>query len=328
MSFFHLALNNLLDLPLLCFIAGILVSWMKPAFRLPSRLNQFLTVYILFAIGIKGGGPLVEHVSSAALLFLMTLTALVIWGLVQPIFCFQLLKTFTRVDQMTAAAISASFGSISVMTFITATSFLEHLQVSYQESIIAILAIMEIPAIISGICLARASQNTHSKSLPKLTELFREAVLNKAILALVAGLIMGGVLYGTSLNAVNQTIISVFRPFLCLFLFDLGLHVGLHRQHFRSFSLSLSFFGLYMPLIGGSFGLLLSYCMGLDAGTGTLIAVLTASASYIAVPAAMRIALPQAKEAIYLPLSLGITFPFNVTFGIPIYYQMATRFLT
>jgi hypothetical protein len=254
----------------------------------------------------------------------MILIGLILWGFLNPLLSFYLLKSFTRVDRVTAAAIAASFGSVSVMTFITATSFLDQLKVDYQGFIIPALAIMEIPAIISGIFLAKTFDKGSSSSFGKL---LRESLINKAIVAMVVGLVTGIVFYANQLTPISDTFLRSFKPLLCLFLFDMGLHVGFQKQHLRSFSWSLNIFAVYMPLIGGSFGLFLSYLLGLDAGTGTLVAVLTASASYIAVPAAMRIALPEAKEAIYLPLSLGIAFPFNVIVGIPLYYYLAVLFL-
>ncbi len=327
MNFLQLAFHHLFNLPLLCFATGIGVTLWKPINKLSVKLNHLLTVYILFSIGIKGGGPLLDYLKAAAPFFFMILGILMIWGFIQPFFSFRLLRKFTQVDIMTAAAISASFGSISIMTFITAVSFLEHLHISYQQSIIAILAILEIPAIISGIFLAKTAEKKEKNSVLDVIKLLREALCNKAIIAMIAGLMTGTFFQVFHFQALSGIIVGCFKPLLCLFLFDLGLRVGSYQQHFQSFSLSLSLFGFYMPLIGGCFGLLLSYFLGLDKGTGTLITVLTASASYIAVPAAMRLAVPQAQEAVYLPLSLGIAFPFNITFGIPIYYYIARLFL-
>lgn len=323
MDLFSVIIKNLFNLPLLCFIGGVaLALWRKmPTF--PLRLHRFLTIYILFCIGLKGGAPLVAYFGSSPLFFGVVLGSLVLYGFLQPFLSFYLLKIFTRVDRSTAAAVSASFGSISVMTLIAGTSFLDHLHVSYEKFVLAILAVMEIPAIISGIFLARNETSSSSGT----GKLFLETLLNRAILAIVGGLVVGALL-GSSLPFLQTSLQISFQPILCLFLFDMGLHVGLHRDNLRSFSWPLSLFGIYMPLLGAMAGLGMSYCLGLDAGTGTLIAVLTASASYIAVPAAMRIALPEAKEAVYLPLSLGIAFPFNVVIGIPLYYRIALSLLS
>lgn len=302
----------------ICFIAGVLLSLIKSDLRLYRPLTQFLTIWILFCIGLKGGAPLVEHLGASSSQFSTTLTCLIVWGALQPILSFYLLKRFTPVDPMTGAAISASFGSVSVMTFVTALTFLDQQQIPYQEFIIPALAIMEIPAIISGIFLAKRFCRSSS-----LSGIFRHSLLNKAIITIFLGLVVSAVIP----TAITASLLLPFKPLLALFLFEMGLQVGRQKHYFRSLSWSLNFFALYMPLIGALVGLLLSYLLQLDIGTGTLVAVLSASASYIAVPAAMKIALPQAKEGIYLPLSIGIAFPFNIMFGIPIYYYFAQKLL-
>lgn len=329
MEFLHLVIQNILNFPLFCFLFGFFFFRLKPEFRLPPCLNKWLTVYILFSIGLKGGGPLLEHSSFSDSSFFLILGSLIFWGLLTPFFAYYLLRVFTHVDRLTAAAIGASFGSVSVMTFVGAISFLDQLNVDYQKLIIAILSIMEIPAIISGVLIAKAAsdENGNFPRSSKTFELLRKALFNKAVIGIVIGLLTGAILHSIHFDQASSRILFFFKPLLCLFLFDMGLKVSSQKEHFSLFSWRLNFFGLYMPLIGGSFGLVLSYILGLNVGTGTLVAVLTASASYIAVPAAMRIVLPEAKEAIYLPLSLGIAFPFNMIIGIPLYYYLALNFL-
>jgi hypothetical protein len=183
---------------------------------------------------------------------------------------------------------------------------------------------MEIPAIISGLFLAKSFKGADSRSRKGV---LAEAIFNKTVLFIFAGMAFGFFCYLMQWKVVPDKIFLLFKPFLCLFLFNMGWLVGRHREDLGQFSWSLSLFGLYMPLIGGAFGIFLSSLFHLDVGTGTLIAVLSASASYIAAPAAMRVALPEAKEAVYLPLSLGVAFPFNVVVGIPLYYQAALKFL-
>ncbi len=324
MGLFDLVLKNLFNAPLLCFVAGVGIAFFRNKQLLPGKIYRLLTMYILFCIGFKGGAPLVHYFGVNPWFFMGVLGSLVLWGFLQPFLSFYLLKIFTRIDTTTAAAVSACFGSISVMTFVAAVTFLEVLQIPYQGLVVAMLAIMEMPAIISGLVLARFYREARPSNFGHL---FMEIFFNPAILAIVGGLILGGLL-GDRFPAISQAFTTSFLPFLCLFLLDMGVLVGLHRSSLRSFSWSLSLFGLYMPLIGAFVGLSLSSMFGLDVGTGTLIAVLAASASYIAVPAAMKIVLPQAEEAIYLPLSLGIAFPFNVVVGIPLYYLVASKLLS
>lgn len=327
MHIYHLIGVNLFNLPLICFFVGIGISFFKSDFQYPERVNKELTRWILLCIGLKGGVALAEHFHSMTVLFLMILGALIAWGFVQPVLAFFLLKRWTRVDCMTAGAIAASFGSVSVMTFVTGLSFLEHLGVGYREEMIIALAIMEVPAIISGLFLVKRFGKNQLSGTMTISRVLFESLFNQAIVTLLVGLGVGAFFYAYEWMSMNRTILSSFTPCLCLFLLDMGMRVGQHRKEFRSFSWQLNLFAIYMPLIGGGFGLLLSYLFGMDRGTATLIAILGASASYIAVPAAMRVALPQAKEAIYLPLSLGIAFPFNIAIGIPLYYHFAHSFL-
>lgn len=328
MNFSTAIFENLINIPLLFFLFGFLFSLIQPRVRLPSGVTKIVTLFILFAIGVKGGGPLIEKSLSSLQLFSNTIAPLIGWGLLSPLLSFYLIRSSNRVDPMTAAAIAASFGSVSAITFITAISFLDQLQVSYHEFIIPALTVMEVPAIVSGIFIGKMfKKKGASGDLPPFKTL-AHALFNKVILSIILGLILGALFQSNGLKLINTTLLFFFKPLLCLFLFDLGISVGLQRGQFASLSWSVNLFGLYMPLIGGSFGLLLSSLLGLDVGTGTLVAVLTGSASYIAVPAAMRIALPEAKEAVYLPLSLGIAFPFNVIIGIPLYYSMANLLLS
>lgn len=293
--------------------------------------TSFLTIYILVSIGVKGGAPLVDYLIISPSFFFLFVAGLALWGFLHPFLSFYLLRKLTKLDPQTAAAVSASFGSISIMTIITALSFLDFLQVDYEKFVIAILAIMEIPAIVSGLILANMyseeSQNQRSLRESVCLKLIKECLFNKVILALTGGLLAGAVLCYFGLSQICQMVLWPFQMLLCLFMFQMGMLVCAQRSQLAFFSYSLFLFGLFMPLLGAGIGLLFSCLFGFNPGTGTLIAVLLASASYIAVPAAMRLAVPSAKEAVYLPLSLGVVFPFNVLIGIPLYYYIAQRVL-
>lgn len=317
----NLFFSNLFTIPIFSFVFGGLFSFLRKESFFSKKFNSFLTLFLLFSIGLKGGISLVGC-SSCRIFYLLGL--LVLWGLIQPFFSYWILRKFTKIDSMTAAAISACFGSISLMTYVAAATFLEKLGIQYEGLIVAALAIMEIPAIISGLFLAKSFKGADSRSRKGV---LAEAIFNKTVLFIFAGMAFGFFCYLMQWKVVPDKIFLLFKPFLCLFLFNMGWLVGRHREDLGQFSWSLSLFGLYMPLIGGAFGIFLSSLFHLDVGTGTLIAVLSASASYIAAPAAMRVALPEAKEAVYLPLSLGVAFPFNVVVGIPLYYQAALKFL-
>jgi hypothetical protein len=321
MNILNTLLNNLMTLPVICFLSGILFSKLNFNWLFRSKIHSFLTYFLLFSIGFKGGGAFMEHANSS---FFLLLGIMIAWGLIQPFLSYWVLKIFTKTDNSTSAAIAACFGSVSVMTFIAATAFLEKLHVPYETLVIAVLAMMEFPAILSGLFISqwRKASVVHNKK-----NLWTHTFFNKTILMIFLGMAIGVICYQLNLNSLSAYILMVFKPCLCLFLLNMGLLIGKQRGELNQFSWSLSLFGFYMPLIGGVVGIALSYFFGLDPGTGTLIAVLSASASYIAVPAAVRIAIPEAKEAIYLPLSLGIAFPFNVLIGIPIYYFLAIKLL-
>ncbi len=263
-----------------------------------------------------------QHSSSE---FFSLLGMMIGWGLIQPFISYWILRKFTKTDGATAAAIAACFGSVSVMTFVAATAFLEKVHVPYETLVVAILATMEVPAILSGLFISKWKNESASQNKKNL---WTHTFFNKTILMILSGMAIGMICYQLQISYLPSYMLIIFNPCLCLFLFNMGLLIGKQRKDLNQFSWSLSLFGFYMPLIGGAFGIALSYFLGLNPGTGTLIAVLSASASYIAVPATVRIAIPEAKESIYLPLSLGIAFPFNVLIGIPIYYFSALKLLS
>jgi hypothetical protein len=214
-----------------------------------------------------------------------------------------------------------------MVTFATATAFLKSHEIAYAGYVVAILALMEAPAILSGLFIAHKTApetKTHKNEEKKLA---REIFTNGAILLLFGAFLIGWITGQPGFDKVSGFLDSPFQGILCLFLLDMGLLVAKNLHHLKSFTWPLALFGIYMPMIGASIGLTISWLIGLDVGTGTLITVLCGSASYIAVPAAMRLALPEAKPAIYVPMSLAITFPFNVTLGIPLYFTLATQLL-
>lgn len=312
---------HLFTLPIFCLIGGVISSFFIKKLYGMKQINLTLSLSILFLIGLKGGGPLFKNSTANATLLL---SALVLWGLCLPFLSFAFLKRFTRIDSTTAAVVAACFGSVSVMTFVAGVNFLESQKTPYQGLVFAAVAIMEIPAILSGLFISKMNVSKNPISLKK--SIF-EAFFNPTICAIILGMVCGASLEALDKAQITLHLQSAFKPTLYLFLFFMGIRIGQQRAHFKQFSWSLSLFGLYMPMLGASSGILLSYWMNLDVGTGTLIAILGASASYIAVPAAMKLALPAAREAIYLPLSLGITFPFNVLIGIPLYYEAAFQLL-
>lgn len=326
MEFLNLVTQNLLSPAILFFALGIIAGCLKSDLEVPDSISRYLSLYLMMAIGFKGGVAIANtHDLNGEVMG--TIAAGLVIGFLQPFLGYALLKLTTKLDSPTAAAVAAHYGSISMVTFATAAAFLKTNEVIYAGYIVAVLALMEAPAILSGLFIAHraAPQTKHTQE--EKTLLNREIFTNGAILLLTGAFLIGWITGQKGLDKVAGFLDEPFQGILCLFLLDMGLMVAKNLHHLRSFTWPLVFFGIYMPLIGAAVGLLTSRIIGMDVGTGMLFTVLCASASYIAVPAAMRLALPEAKAAIYVPMSLAITFPFNVTLGIPIYFSLAETLL-
>lgn len=327
MEFLNAISENLLTPPILFFMLGILAGALKSDLQVPESISRYLSLYLMMAIGFKGGVAL-ANTPDISNEIILTAVAGVLVGFLQPFMGYWLLKKTTKLDNPTAAAVAAHYGSISMVTFVTASAFLDTHEIIYAGYIVAVLALMEAPAIISGLFIAHRTApetKTHTSEEKKLG---RDIFTNGAIMLLFGSFFIGWITGPSGMEKVDDFLIDPFQGILCLFLLDMGLMVARNLSHMKGFSWSLVAFALYMPLIGGAIGMSLSYLIGLDIGTGLLFTSLCAGASYIAVPAAMRLALPEAKAAIYLPMSLAITFPFNIILGIPLYYQVAEKILS
>lgn len=321
MDLLNIISQNILSPAILFFVLGIFSGFLKSDLKVPNSISTYLSIYLMMAIGFKGGVSISDTELTTSVIK-VTISGLFI-GFLLPFLGYYILRYTTQLDCPTAAAVAAQYGSISIVTFATATDFLKNEEIMYAGYIVGILALKEAPAILSGLYIAHKGApetNRHSQEQKKLS---REIFTNGAILLLLGSFVIGWITGQPGLQKIEGFFSVPFQGILCLFLLDMGLLVSKNIPHLRSFTLSLALFGLYMPLIGGSLGLLTSFLIGLDVGTGTLFTVLCASASYIAVPAAMRLALPEANPGIYIPLSLNITFPFNVCLGIPLYYSLA-----
>jgi hypothetical protein len=327
MDILTLFLANLSSPPILFFVLGIVAGFLKSDLDVPEQISRYLSIYLMMAIGFKGGVAIAETPEINAQV-IQTIGAGLFIGFLQPFFGYAMLKLTTRLDNATAAAVAAHYGSISMVTFVTAVSFLDGAEVSYAGYIIAVLALMEAPAILSGLFIARRTEprtiEVSEKATPRLS---REIFTNGAILLLTGSFLIGWASGTEGMAKMGGFLKDPFQGILAFFLMDMGLLVSRQLNHLKEFNLRLVAFGIYMPLLSSFIGLGTARLIGLDVGTGMLFIVLISSASYIAVSAAMRLALPQAKAAIYVPMSLAITFPFNIAFGIPLYYAMAQHFL-
>jgi hypothetical protein len=274
------------------------------------------------SIGFKGGFSISQNPMSNNEIIITSITAVCV-SFLQPFLGYFILRRTTKLDIYTAAAVSAHYGSVSVVTFMTAINFLETQSVHYNQYMIAVLSLMEVPAIFAALILVDYNSKKH-KGSEYFISVPREALTNGAILLLTGSFLIGCITSNSGYDKMDDFLIKPFHGVLSFFLLDMGLLVSRELDKVRHFfSINLILFAIYMPIIGCIIGSICALVIGLDKGTGVLLITLCASASYIAVPAAMRLCVPQAKAAIYTPMSLAITFPMNVILGIPLYFMIS-----
>lgn len=322
-AFLEVAVGNLLSPMVLFFALGAAAARLKSDLTVPQAIGKGLALYLMLAIGFKGGAELATNGTAGTVAVALAVALVLSLGL--PILAYGLLRMFTRLDIRNAAAIAAHYGSVSIVTFVAATGFLEDRAVPYEGHVVAMLALMETPAIVTGLLLARRADPPRATEAGPLfsREVAREVLLSGGVVLLAGSFVIGWVTGDTGMAVIAPAIADPFAAILAVFLLDMGLLVGRRLRKFSAVDWPVVAFGLYMPLIGAVVGLLTAYAVGLSEGGTTLVAVLAASASYIVVPAAMRVSLPQANPAIYVTLSLGVTFPFNLIVGIPLYHAAA-----
>jgi hypothetical protein len=316
----ELAIANLTSPMVLFFVLGLLAALARSDLTIPEAIAKGLAIYLMLAIGFKGGAGVAEHGVDTTLV--LALLAGIVLSAVLPLIAFPLLTRTTRLSRADAAAIAACYGSISIVTFLAAAQALDSAGISYEGYMVAIAAAMETPPILVALWLAKDARNGSTLDRTVL----REVLLNGSIVVLVGSFVIGWVTGSGGLESISSFIVDPFKGVLCLFLLDMGLIAGRGMREGKNLSATVVLFGIYMPLIGAAVGFLLAQLIGLSPGGVALMTTLAASGSYIAVPAAMRVALPDAKPSIYLPLSLGVTFPFNLAIGIPIYIYAASSF--
>jgi hypothetical protein len=315
-----IAANNLTSPIILFFILGVGAAFARSDLSIPEAIAKGLSIYLLFAIGFKGGVSVADHGVDTTLV--LSLLAGMVLSFLLPVLAYTLLRGMTRLSVIDAAAVAGHYGSISIVTFVAATSVATSAGFNPEGYMVAVAAVMEAPAILSALWIvARFGK----QSADMEDGLIREILLNGSIVLLVGAFVIGWITGDEGMQMIAPFIQGPFQGVLCLFLLDMGLIAGRGLREARSvLTPGLFAFGVIMPLLGASFGLGTGLLLGLSPGGVLLFMTLAASASYIAVPAAMRVALPEANPSVYLTLSLGITFPFNLTLGIPIYLAVAT----
>ena len=307
-----------LDPVVLFFIFGLCAGLLKSELKLPPALYETLSIVLLLAIGLHGGVELAEQASLQLLGQALLVLGL---GVVLPVLAFGVLRGL-GFDRVNAAAVAAHYGSVSAGTFAVVVAFMLARGIEFESYMPLFVAILEIPAILVGILLAKGlARDTDWR------ELGREIFLGKSIMLLLGGLIIGAVAGKETIKPLEPLYTSMFKPVLAFFLLEMGLIASGQLGALKQFGLRLFGFALLMPLLGALIGALLARLMGLSLGGTAVLATLAASASYIAVPAAMRLALPEANPSLSLTASLGISFPFNILLGIPLYLALAEQLI-
>lgn len=331
---FSLAGQNLLSPVVLFFVLGLAAAMARSDLAIPEQVAKTIALYLMLAIGFKGGAGMAAHGLDARLAGSL-LTGLVLSAAI-PFVAFAYLSAISRLPRVDAAAVAAHYGSISIVTFVAATEALRLLALSYEGYMVAVAATMEAPAILAGLFLAKSAGRRPDQSAAAASASaapdtpvggvpFREILLNGSIVMLLGAFAIGWMTGAEGLRKMESFIVSPFQGVLALFLLDMGIIAGRGlRQSRKVLTLPVVVFAMTMPVIGALIAAPFGWLLGLSAGGVALLCTLAASASYIAVPAAMRVALPEARPGIYLTLSLGVTFPFNLTIGIPLYNLMGT----
>lgn len=316
MEILELARLNLLSPVVLAFVLGAVATWVRSDLEIPPALYLGLSIYLLFAIGLKGGAalavtPLTEVWGPVAVTVAL--------GAITPLIAYAILRRLGRFGVADSAALAAHYGSVSVVTFLATTTFLDRAEVPYEGFVPALVALLEVPAIVVALLLA----HTRLGEGGSLGEAVHEVLAGKSVLLLLGGLAVGWVSGPQGFEKVEPFFVTPFQGVLALFLLELGRMAAKRLGDLRRVGLFLLAFALLMPIFQGCLGVLAGSLVGMSLGGATILGVLVASASYIAAPAAVRIALPQANPSFYLTASLAITFPFNLTVGIPLLYGVA-----
>ena len=319
---FDLAAQNLSSPPVLFFGLGLLAVLIRSDLAVPESIARFLSLYLLMSIGFRGGAEVAHAGPSVALFAAIGAGVLLSAGL--PVLAFTTLRLLPKVSRLDAAAIAAHYGSISAVTFLAVTGALTQAGIAFDGWLVAVAAAMETPAIFAGLLLARAGMKGHDAQ--PLGVIARDIAGHASIVMLLGAFLVGMIAGQKGMTSLKPFLLDAFPGFLSFFLLDMGLLAGRWLvKGWRTIPVPLAVFAVMMPLAGALIAAVLARLIGLSPGSTAVLITLAASSSYIAVPAAMRLALPEANGALPLTLSLGITFPFNLVVGIPLYIWAAGK---
>ena len=332
-------MQNLLDPAILFFVFGVIAGWLRSDLEIPAATAKFLSLYLLMALGLKGGFALAASGLNPSVM--LSLFAAMLMAFIVPALGYLFLRN--RVARFDAAAVAASYGSVSAVTFVTAMQYLESQQMSPGGHMAVAMVLMESPAIMMAVFLANMirqaqagpsvvtghggaaamAQDSAGASAPSMGKVIHESFTSGAHLLLLASLLIG-YLSGEAGKVMMQTFSTdLFKGMLAFFLLDMGLMVARSMRDVKGKSPILVAYAALAPVVHAAIALLISALLGLPVADAALIMVLSASASYIVVPAVLRYAIPEANPSLYLGLSLGVTFPINILFGIPVYTEVA-----
>ena len=310
---YNLLIDNLTNPALLFFVLGILTVYLKSDLEIPENSSKFISLYLLFAIGFKGGQELSHEAFTMeigwSMLFGISISSII------PLYSFFILRR--KLNVFDAGAIAAAYGSVSAVTFVTAVSYLEYQQLSLHGHMVAIMALMESPAIIIGLILISIFNKEASNKI-NTRSIIRHSFTNGSVLLILGSLIIGYLANAKQAEGIKPFTNDLFKGFLAIFLLDIGITSGRKLKAFFSFGWFPIIFAVMMPLFNGCMIAMLSSFVTLDITNRFIFAVLAASASYIAVPAAMKISVPKANPGLFLPMALAVTFPINITIGMPL----------
>lgn len=313
----ELLLENVTNPALLFFVLGIIAARLKSDLEIPANSSKFISLYLLFAIGFKGGQELAHSHLSLEILWSVLLGVAV--AILIPLYTFFLLKR--KLSIQNSGAIAAAYGSVSAVTFVAAVSFLEMQDINFGGHMVAVMALMEAPAIIIGVLLIRiysVEKNTNTK----LGSVVLHSFTNGSVLMIVGSLIIGLITSDQQAEGIKPFTTDIFKGFLAIFLLDMGIVSGRKLNDFLKSGWFTAVFAIVIPLVNGSLMAATSSIVTADTGNRFLLAILAASASYIAVPAAMKLAAPKANPGIFLPMALAVTFPVNLTIGMPLFLSI------
>ncbi len=319
---FQILISNITNPTLLFFLLGIIAVTIKSDLEIPESSSKFISLYLLFAIGFKGGQELALSEYSSEITY--TLLFGVVMASVIPAYTFFILKR--KLSASDSGAISAAYGSVSAVTFVAAISFLEMQQISYGGHMVAVMALMESPAIIIGVMMLMMYNKEAGKTVD-WKSILQHSFTNGSVVMILGSLVIGIIADTKQAEGIKPFTNDIFKGFLAIFLLEMGMVAAKRFSAFTKYGLFVTLFAIFIPLLNGVIVSYLSQFVTADIGNRFILAILSASASYIAVPAAMRIAAPEADPGLYIPMALGITFPVNITIGIPVYYATVNFFV-